>query len=440
MVTNSVRRDRPRILVLADDCNPYWHSLPALVYSALSALSKYVDLVVVTQIRNRPNIDQTGLGSAEVVYIDTEIIAGPLHRLASFLSRDENKGMTLKVALNYPSYLAFEWAAWRRFRRELMDGAFDVVHRFSPMSPTIPSPIASWSPVPFVIGPILGGLPWPNDFKAEMNREGEWMNYFRAIHRWLPFYQSTYYKAAAILAAYDHTISDIPLACKAKTINFSEGGVDPSKFIMPVRQKRNCMTILFVGRLVPFKMAEVLVLSFAGSPILRKHKLIIVGDGPERRRLETIIADNSLSGSVNLTGTVSHDRVGELMRESEIFAFPSVREQGGGVLTLAMMSGMACVVVDYGGPAVRVKHGCGIKIPMGDLNHLIRSYTNELEALVDDYDRVIRMGINGRQYTETFYSWDAKAKKTVEVYDWVLGRREEKPNFWDHPFTPVHAT
>ena len=77
---------------------------------------------------------------------------------------------------------------------------------------------------------------------------------------------------------------------------------------------------------------------------------------------------------------------------------------------------------------------------MGDLNHLIRSYTNELEALVDDYDRVIRMGINGRQYTETFYSWDAKAKKTVEVYDWVLGRREEKPNFWDHPFTPVHAT
>ena len=158
MVTNSVRRDRPRILVLADDCNPYWHSLPALVYSALSALSKYVDLVVVTQIRNRPNIDQTGLGSAEVVYVDTEIIAGPLHRLASFLSRDANKGMTLKVALNYPSYLAFEWAAWRRFRKELMNGAFDVVHRFSPMSPTIPSPIASWSPVPFVIGPILGGL------------------------------------------------------------------------------------------------------------------------------------------------------------------------------------------------------------------------------------------------------------------------------------------
>lgn len=433
MVKNKASIKGIRILILADDCNPDWHSLPALVYSFICTLTKYVDVVVVTQIRNKPNIDREGMGGAEVVYLDTEKVAAPLYKLAAILSGDFNKAMTLKVALNYPSTLAFEWAVWRRFKQDLRNGRFDLVHRLSPMSPTLPSPMAKWSPVPFVLGPILGGLPWPKHFKAEMNREGEWMNYFRGLHRWLPFYQSTYAHAAAILAAYDHTISDVPDFAKPRTIHFSEGGVDPSKFIMPVRHKKEQMTVLFVGRLVPFKMPEVLIRSFAASLILQQHKLIIVGDGPERPRLERLVEEEDLSGCVELKGTISQDQVGELMRQSEIFAFPSIREQGGGVLTLAMMSGMACVVVDYGGPAVRVQSDCGVKIPMGDFNHLVRHFTKELEQLVADPDRVISLGTAARRFTETYYSWDAKARKMLEIYNWVLDRQEKKPDFWTQP-------
>jgi hypothetical protein len=29
-----------------------------------------------------------------------------------------------------------------------------------------------------------------------------------------------------------------------------------------------------------------------------------------------------------------------------------------------------------------------------------------------------------------YYSWDAKARKTIELYEWVLGRRTVKPDFW----------
>ena len=433
MVKNKASIERIRVLILADDCNPDWHSLPALVYSFICTLSKYVDVVVVTQIRNKPNIERAGIGKAEVVYLDTEKVAAPIYKLATFLSGDFNKAMTLKVALSYPSTLAFEWAVWRRFRQDLQNGRFDIVHRLSPMSPTIPSPMAKWSPVPFVIGPILGGLPWPKHFKAEMNREGEWMNYLREVHRWLPFYQSTYAHASAILAAYDHTISDVPDVAKPRTIHFSEGGVDPTKFIMPVRHKKAQMTVLFVGRLVPFKMPEVLIRSFAASSILQQHKLIIVGDGPERPRLECFVKEEDLSGCVELTGTISQERVGELMRQSEIFGFPSIREQGGGVLTLAMMSGMACVVVDYGGPAARVQSGCGVKVPMGDLEHLVRHFTEELEQLVGDPERVTSLGIAARRFTETYYSWDAKAQKLLEIYNWVLVRQEKKPDFWTQP-------
>lgn len=421
---------RLRILMLADDCNPEWHSLPALVYHYIRQISQYAHVVLVTHVRNRENIEAAGMGNVEVVYLDTEKIASPLYKLAAFLSGDPNTAMTLKVALNYPSYLAFEWAVWKHFQQDLKAGRFDIVHRASPMSPAIPSPIASWSSVPFVIGPLNGGLRWPKACTQELLREREWMTFVRAAHRWLPFYQATYGRASAILAAYQHTAEDLPAAAQPRIFNFPEGGVDPEIFTMPVRQPKARKTVMFVGRLVPFKMPEVVVRSFAASPILQQHRLVIVGDGPERPRLEQIAAAAGLADCVEFKGTISQSEVGQLMRESEIFAFPSIREQGGGVLTLAMMSGMACVAVNYGGPATRVADGCGVKVPLGNVEQLTASFTQALEALIQDPERIAQLGQAGRTFTERQYNWDKKARKTVEIYNWVLGRQPEKPDFW----------
>jgi glycosyltransferase involved in cell wall biosynthesis len=434
MINMPKQRERLRVLIVADDCNPEWHSLPALAYKYILNLTNYVDVVLATQIRNQPNIDRVGLNNAEVVYLDTEAIAAPIGKLESFLSGDPNKAMTLKVAFGYPSYMAFEWAVWQRFKTDLREGQFDIVHRVTPMSPTTPSPLASWSPIPFVIGPLLGGLAWPPQFKQEMQREGEWMNYFRAAHRWLPFYRSTYDRSAAILAAYDHTIDDLPASARDRIINFSEGGVEPEEFPIPNRQIKERMTILFVGRLVPFKLPEVLIRSFAASSILQQHQLVIVGDGPERSRLEEMVRAEGLSDCIEFKGTIPQVEVGELMRQSEIFAFPSIREQGGGVLTLAAMSGMTCVVVNYGGPATRIPDDCGVKVPMGNLQELTQSFTKEMEVLVQNPQQVIELGEAARKFTKTYYAWDTKARKTLEIYHWVLGRQQEKPNFWQNSY------
>ena len=139
-----------RVLILAEDCNPDWPSLPVVGYKYARSLSYFADVVVATQIRNKPNIEREGMGNAEVIYFDTEKIAAPLYKLATFLRGGNNKGWTLQMAMNYPSYLAFEWLVWKRFRHELKNGKFDVVHRVTPMTPTIPSPMAEWSPVPFL--------------------------------------------------------------------------------------------------------------------------------------------------------------------------------------------------------------------------------------------------------------------------------------------------
>ena len=77
------------------------------------------------------------------------------------------------TAFGYPFSLAFEWHAWRQLRRRIFAGEFDVVLRIIPMTAVLPSPFAFFlrkGPIPFVIGPINGGLPWPPGFSQLENK------------------------------------------------------------------------------------------------------------------------------------------------------------------------------------------------------------------------------------------------------------------------------
>lgn len=419
-----------RALLLADVCNPDWPSLPIVGYNYARAIADHADVHVVTQIRNQENIERDGLGSAEVTYLDTERVAAPIHKAAQILRRGDGGGWTIEMAMQYPSYLAFEWYAWRQFGDAIEAGEYDVVHRITPMSPTLPSFMAKRSTVPFVLGPLNGNLPWPPEFRAEQSREREWLASARNVSKVMPYYRSTYRHADAVLASFAHTIDDLPARVLPKTIDFPEIGIDPTRFAMPDRSPGERLTVVFAGRLVPLKLVDTLVEAFARSEVLRRHRLVIAGDGPERPNLERAIADHGLADSVQLLGQVPQQQVGELMGTSDIFAFPSIKELGAGVVVEAMACGLANVVVDYGGPGALIDDTSGVKIPLGDKETITSGMQTALEALVRDPASTAALGRRGHELAVERFSWDAKAQKTVEVYEWVLGRRGAKPDFW----------
>ena len=189
-----------KVLLLADHCNPTFSSTPYFGYQIVRAIAKRSEATLVTQVRNRGSLNKEDIGATELSFVDSEYAARPIWRLGSWLKGDPNKAMTLGVALSYPSSLAFDWEVWKKFGARIKSGEFDVIHRVTPLSPTTPCPLVNWSPVPVVIGPVNGGLKWPKAFGAELAREREWLTYLRGFHKWLPYYTSTYEKAAAILA------------------------------------------------------------------------------------------------------------------------------------------------------------------------------------------------------------------------------------------------
>jgi glycosyltransferase involved in cell wall biosynthesis len=418
-----------RVLILADSCNPDRASLPVVGYKAALALADVCDVSLATHVRNRESLERTGCGSSEITYIDNEYIAKPMYRLGTLMRGGKSVGWTTAMAMSYLPYIAFEREVWRVFGKRIKSGEFDVVHRLTPMSPTLPSWIAGRGGVPFVLGPLNGGLKWPTQFRSELNREREWLTWLRGIYRLLPYRRRSYRKAACIIAAFRHTKDDLPTWCRDRVVELPEVGVDPEIFRPRVATESDRLAFTFVGRLVPYKCADVAVTAFAQSEVLRRHRLIIVGDGPDRPLIERLVRENNLQDVVELRGWVDQRSVGDVLAASDVFVFPSIRELGAGVVVEAMAASLPSVVVDYGGPGGLINAECGMKVQLGSKESIAAQFRVDLEKLATDSELRGRLGRAARQRVEQHLTWRAKALQTLEVYRWVAGQRPDKPRF-----------
>lgn len=416
-----------RVLLYSDAMNPELSSEPGFIFNIARAIVDHVDEVVVaTQIRNKEAIDRIDMGHAKVVYLDTEYIARPIWRLSSIL-RFNAANLT---AVKYPVQCAFEYALWKHFKDELDNNTFDIVHRIGPISSALPSPLASWTKTPFVIGPVNGGLPYPENFRDVMRKEGEWLRYVRGLYTALPYVKSTYTNASAILAAFQHTIERLPIKDTGRIFNIPEIAADPNVFSdtdNPQKSPDEKLDFLFVGRLVPFKCVDVVVRAFAQSEILRKHRLIIAGDGPDRPLLEALITEHNLQDCVKLLGWTEKTAVADYMKSSDVFVFPSVRDSGGGVIAEAMVAGLPPVVVGYGPGLELVDSDSGVLVPLGKRQDHVDGFQKAMETLAGDETRRKNMGAAAQKRAMSCLTWDARAKRIVEIYRWCVDGKTEKP-------------
>ena len=410
-----------RVLLLAESCNPEWPSLPVVGYKYARALAKVADVTLVTHIRNRENIEKAGDFGAPVVYIDNEWIAARMYKLAKIIRGGDEVAWSANQIMAFLPYVVFERQALRQFRTALDDGAFDIVHRITPMSPTLPSAIAGRTKQPFVIGPLNGNLDWPEAFKSEQKREREGLRKLRSLYRFLPYTRTTFTKAQAILAAFRHTIEDLPEGTANRAVSFPEIGFDPEVFQAGDRAAPFAgdgpKRFLFAGRLVPYKVPEAAVRAFAGSEALKGHILDIIGDGPERPRLEAMVAEAGAEERVIFHGRKTQAEVAQAMRESDAFVFPSIRELGAGVVIEAMASGTVCFVTDYGAPGDLAAEGRGVRIALQPMDGLVRDYRAAMERAVAEPAAHAAFARTAQAWAETHFTWDAKARNTALVYD-----------------------
>lgn len=415
---------RPKVLIIAEAANPEWVSVPLVGWSLATALRQVAEVHIVTQVRNREAFLRAGEVEDETfTAIDSEAIARPMWKLGQMLRMGEGKGWTMMQAVSALSYPHFERLIWRRFGDDLRAGRFDIVHRVTPLSPTAPSPLAAKCArvgVPFVMGPLNGGVPWPKGFDAERRREREWLSYLRGAYKALPGRLATLRHASAIIAGSKHTASEIPEEFREKCVFIPENAIDPMRFSKPARPEGDVLRAGFVGRLVPYKGPDMLI--EAALPLLKSGRMRIdmVGDGPMLPGLRQFAADQGVADAVTFHGWKPHNEVQDVLGQCHILSFPSVREFGGGVVLEAMALGLVPMIVDYAGPGELVTEAFGIKLPIGTRDEIVARFGAALTEVAGDMARLAPMADAARARVDEVFTWGRKAGQVGDVYDWVL--------------------
>lgn len=424
-----------RVLIIAEQADPSGVSVPLVGWSLAAALRKRHDVLIATQVRHRDALLSEGLREGrDFIAVDSEPLASPLSRLAAAVRGGENRGWTTVMATKLPAYLYFEHVLWKSLGPRIRSGEFDVVHRVTPLSPTMPSPIARRcrrAGVPFVLGPLNGGLRWMSEFDQARRREREWLSYIRSVYKLAPFARSTRRSATCIITGSLATLADLPSHARSKTAYIPENAISPDRFPRPERRARaprRPVRIVFVGRLVPYKGCDMLL--EAAAPLLRDSSLTleIVGDGPERTSLATMAATLGISDAVTFSGRVPHESVCSAYERADLFVFPSIREFGGAVAVEAMAMGCIPVVVAYGGLGEIVTPEVGIRIAPGSRTSIVTEIGRVLADAASGQIDFDGMRTAGLDRVRQWYTWDAKASQVSRAYDYVLGERPGPPD------------
>lgn len=403
--------------------------MPFVTFSHAAALAELHDVSLVI---GSPT--EGAVRRAKAPFHTIEVVRMPLlERTFAWIVRrilKNNFDTQMWTAYLYPFSLAFEWFAWRQLRRRIYAGEFDVVLRVMPMSPVLPSAFSTFlrkGPIPFVIGPLNGGLPWPPGF-SQLESQKEWISKLRNVYRYLPFARSTYRHATAIVAASSQTYSEFA-AYRDKLFFVPEPGIGPSSCTNDARNPKPGakLELIFVGGLVPRKACDIALR--AAAPLLRNGlaNFTVIGDGPERVRLEELAVTLGIEKEILFRGWLSHHEVFEGMRSADVFLFPTLRDNGAGVVFEALASGAVPVVVDFGGPGDIVNQEVGCKAALTSEDDIVAQMEEILTGLAKDRDRLERLRRQGMAYARERLTWAAKASDVTRVLQWAV-RQGPKPD------------
>jgi glycosyltransferase involved in cell wall biosynthesis len=186
------------------------------------------------------------------------------------------------------------------------------------------------------------------------------------------------------------------------------------------RLRARPLVACFVGRLVPYKGADMLLEAAADFVKSGQLALHIVGDGPERQSLEALAMDLGIKNTISFEGLLSHAEVLSKLRACDCLVLPSIREFGGGVVIEAMAMGATPIVADYAGPGELVDAATGIRVAFTDRRSLVDGFRVALANCIENPGLLDQFAHAARQKVLADYTWEAKAMQINQVYDTIL--------------------
>ena len=408
---------RRKIMISAFACRPGAGSEPGKGWACAVALARHHDVWVLTRGRYRGLIEDAirrePVPGLRFVYLD----------LPNWLLQATRPGQSFQLF-----YYLWQLAAYFVGRRICREVRVDLIHHVSYSKFWAPSFVAML-PVPFVWGPVGGGESMPAGFIRRCGFRAWVYERLRDLARWIgecdPFVRITARRSALALATTNESAIRMRALGGCETRVYPAIGVtqeDLDIFDAPLSRNDTLVRFVSIGRLLHWKGFDLGVVAFAKwNPPDAEYW--IVGDGPERRRLESLVTRLGMGARIKLLGQQPRADTLKILRQSDVLVHPSLHDSGGLVCLESLAARRPVICLNWAGPAIQVAEGTGIRVPVGDPEQITADLSRAMQQLAGDPRLREAMGEAGRRHVEMHYFWPRKVEYYCSIYERLL----EKP-------------
>jgi len=330
------RGPRPRALVFAYACEPGRGSEPGAAWGVVRALSQMADCTVLVAPEHIPGIRrwERRHASAGLTFIEV-----PEPRWAKFSKWH-------RVAW-FAVYLVWLRRARRSAVRLHKAVPFDLACHASYSTYWLPSPAVRLG-VPSLWGPVGGAVTTPRRLWPLLGWRGmmgELLDLLsvRALAR-LPGTRRTWRDATVRLVQNPATLERLPASLRDTTRILNHALLAD---VEPARARTPGSRVLLVGSLDARKGGKLAIRALAHAA--EAVHLEIVGDGPERPKLQRLADRLGVAHRVHFAGQLPRAQVLQKLESAAAVVFTGLREEGGMALAEAMFAGVPVIVLAHGG-------------------------------------------------------------------------------------------
>jgi len=173
--------------------------------------------------------------------------------------------------------------------------------------------------------------------------------------------------------------------------------------------------IVFAGRLVPHKRVDLLIRAFSDIRNSTTKNLLIIGSGPEEKKLKDLVYELKISNRVNFVSILPRVEYYKKLSKCSMLVLPSEAEGFGVVLIEAMAFNIPTIARSVVGPKDIIKHGYNGYLFCDDdelKKYMLHLANNEKER--------ITIGLTARKEVEEKFSFEKISERYDKIFNEIL--------------------
>jgi len=402
-----------KVLISAYSCEPGRGSERGVGWNVAHEVSKLNEVWILT----RPDESRDA--------IEAELATNPnpnLHFVyftLPFWQDSMSLGQSGAMQVHYYLWQIQAYFVAKKLHKEI---GFDVIHHVTFVKYSAPS-LLSFLPVPFIWGPVGGGESAPPKFWKDFSLRARLYelarDFVRNIGQRDPLVGLTIKNSSVVRATTSDTAKRLHQMGASQVEIVPEVGLLDEEIALLNKHplpSSNPVRFVSLGRLLHWKGFHLGIQAFAKAS-LPDAEYWLVGDGPERAKLEQLAQELGVAHQVKFWGRLPREVTLERLAESHVLVHPSLHDSGGWVCIEAMASGRPVICLNLGGPAIQVTEKTGFKVDATNPEQAIQDMAAAMQKLAQNPDLRVQMGQAGRQLVHKEFSWKLVGECLNTLFD-----------------------